>query len=91
MSSIGLGILLFEGIGDTLRVSLTADPVEEVRVAWEILKSLQIRQRGITITSCPTCGRTHRITSYNVCYTKLLRASSGGGKNHPFRWKRRGS
>ncbi len=58
MSSIGLGILLFEGIGDTLRVSLTADPVEEVRVAWEILKSLQIRQRGITITSCPTCGRT---------------------------------
>jgi (E)-4-hydroxy-3-methylbut-2-enyl-diphosphate synthase len=58
MSSIGLGILLFEGIGDTLRVSLTADPVEEVRVAWEILKSLGIRKRGITITSCPTCGRT---------------------------------
>ena len=58
MSSIGLGILLFEGIGDTLRVSLTADPVEEVRVAWEILKSLGLRKRGITITSCPTCGRT---------------------------------
>lgn len=58
MSSIGLGILLFEGIGDTLRVSLTADPVEEVRVAWEILKSLCLRKRGITITSCPTCGRT---------------------------------
>lgn len=58
MSSIGLGILLYSGIGDTLRVSLTADPVEEVRVAWEILKSLGLRKRGITVTSCPTCGRT---------------------------------
>ena len=58
MSSIGLGILLYEGIGDTLRVSLTADPVEEVRVVWEILKSLGLRKRGITVTSCPTCGRT---------------------------------
>ena len=58
MSSIGLGILLNEGIGDTLRVSLTADPIEEVRVAWEILKSLGLRERGITVTSCPTCGRT---------------------------------
>ena len=58
MSSIGLGILLFEGIGDTLRVSLTADPVQEVRVAWEILRSLGVRRRGITVTSCPTCGRT---------------------------------
>ncbi len=58
MSSIGLGILLYEGIGDTMRVSLTADPVEEVRVAWEILKSLGLRRRGITVTSCPTCGRT---------------------------------
>ncbi|MCX6765854.1 MAG: flavodoxin-dependent (E)-4-hydroxy-3-methylbut-2-enyl-diphosphate synthase [Candidatus Moranbacteria bacterium] len=58
MSSIGLGMLLAEGIGDTLRVSLTADPTEEVRVGWEILKSLGIRKRGITVTSCPTCGRT---------------------------------
>jgi (E)-4-hydroxy-3-methylbut-2-enyl-diphosphate synthase len=58
MSSIGLGILLNEGIGDTLRVSLTADPAEEIKVAWEILKSLGLRKRGITITSCPTCGRT---------------------------------
>ncbi len=57
-SSVGLGILLAEGIGDTLRVSLTADPVEEVRVAYEILKSLKIRQRGVNIISCPTCGRT---------------------------------
>ena len=57
-SSVGLGILLFEGIGDTMRVSLTADPVEEVRVAYEILKSLRIRQRGVNIVSCPTCGRT---------------------------------
>ncbi len=57
-SSVGLGILLSEGIGDTMRVSLTADPVEEVRVAYEILKSLKIRQRGVNIISCPTCGRT---------------------------------
>jgi (E)-4-hydroxy-3-methylbut-2-enyl-diphosphate synthase len=57
-SSVGLGILLAEGIGDTVRVSLTADPVEEVRVAYEILKSLKIRQRGVNIISCPTCGRT---------------------------------
>jgi (E)-4-hydroxy-3-methylbut-2-enyl-diphosphate synthase len=58
MSSIGLGILLYDGIGATLRVSLTADPIEEIRVAWEILKSLKLRNRGITVTSCPTCGRT---------------------------------
>jgi (E)-4-hydroxy-3-methylbut-2-enyl-diphosphate synthase len=57
-SSVGLGILLAEGIGDTMRVSLTADPVEEVRVAYEILKSLKVRQRGVNIISCPTCGRT---------------------------------
>jgi (E)-4-hydroxy-3-methylbut-2-enyl-diphosphate synthase len=56
-SSVGLGILLSEGLGDTLRVSLSADPVEEVRVAYEILKSLGIRERGATIISCPTCGR----------------------------------
>ncbi|MEI8343982.1 MAG: flavodoxin-dependent (E)-4-hydroxy-3-methylbut-2-enyl-diphosphate synthase [Candidatus Moraniibacteriota bacterium] len=58
LSSVGLGILLYGGIGDTMRVSLTADPIEEIRVAWEICKSLGLRKRGITITSCPTCGRT---------------------------------
>jgi (E)-4-hydroxy-3-methylbut-2-enyl-diphosphate synthase len=57
-SSVGLGILLWEGIGDTLRVSLTADPVHEVGVAWEILRALGIRARGPEIISCPTCGRT---------------------------------
>ncbi len=56
-SSVGLGILLSEGIGDTIRVSLTADPREEVRVAYGILSSLGLRQRGINIVSCPTCGR----------------------------------
>jgi (E)-4-hydroxy-3-methylbut-2-enyl-diphosphate synthase len=56
-SSIGLGILLHEGIGDTVRVSLAAEPHEEVRVAWEILKSLELRQRGVTVVACPTCGR----------------------------------
>ncbi|MFL6207251.1 MAG: flavodoxin-dependent (E)-4-hydroxy-3-methylbut-2-enyl-diphosphate synthase [Pyrinomonadaceae bacterium] len=56
-SSIGLGILLHEGIGDTIRVSLAAEPQEEVRVAWEILRSLDLRKRGVTVVACPTCGR----------------------------------
>ena len=56
-SSIGLGILLSEGIGDTIRVSLAAEPHEEVRVGWEILKSLELRKRGVTVVACPTCGR----------------------------------
>lgn len=56
-SAVGLGILLAEGIGDTLRVSLTAAPEEEVRVAYEILKSLNLRERGPDVISCPTCGR----------------------------------
>jgi (E)-4-hydroxy-3-methylbut-2-enyl-diphosphate synthase len=56
-SAIGLGVLLHEGIGDTIRVSLAAEPHEEVRVAWEILKSLELRQRGVTVVACPTCGR----------------------------------
>jgi (E)-4-hydroxy-3-methylbut-2-enyl-diphosphate synthase len=58
MSSIGIGHLLYVGIGDTIRVSLTADPVEEMKVAWGILQSLGLRRRGVTVTSCPTCGRT---------------------------------
>ena len=56
-SALGIGTLLAEGIGDTLRVSLTRDPVEEVRVGYEILKALGIRRRGPEIISCPTCGR----------------------------------
>lgn len=56
-SALGLGILLSEGIGDTLRVSLSGPPEEEVRVGWQILKSLGIRQRGPDFVSCPTCGR----------------------------------
>jgi (E)-4-hydroxy-3-methylbut-2-enyl-diphosphate synthase len=56
-SSLGIGILLTEGIGDTIRVSLTRDPVEEVRVGYEILKALDIRRYGPDIISCPTCGR----------------------------------
>ena len=56
-SSIGIGMLLAEGIGDTLRVSLTRDPVEEIRVGFEILKALGIRRVGPEIISCPTCGR----------------------------------
>jgi (E)-4-hydroxy-3-methylbut-2-enyl-diphosphate synthase len=56
-SAVGLGILLSEGIGDTVRVSLSAPPAEEVRVAYEILKSLGLRDKGATVISCPTCGR----------------------------------
>lgn len=57
-SAVGIGVLLSEGIGDTIRVSLTDDPVQEVRAGYEILKSLGLREHGITIVSCPTCGRT---------------------------------
>ncbi|MBE3585614.1 flavodoxin-dependent (E)-4-hydroxy-3-methylbut-2-enyl-diphosphate synthase [Desulfofundulus thermocisternus] len=57
-SAVGIGALLAEGIGDTIRVSLTGDPVEEVRVGYAILKALGLRQRGIDLISCPTCGRT---------------------------------
>ncbi len=57
-SAVGIGTLLAEGIGDTIRVSLTGDPVEEVRVGYEILKALGLRKRGIELISCPTCGRT---------------------------------
>ena len=56
-SSIGLGVLLTEGIGDTIRVSLSADPVEEVKIGYEILKSLNLRHRGVNIISCPSCAR----------------------------------
>ncbi len=56
-SAVGIGILLYMGIGDTVRVSLTADPVEEVEVAYQILQSLGLRRKGIEIISCPTCGR----------------------------------
>jgi len=56
-SSVALGILLHEGIGDTFRISLTRDPVEEIRVGYELLRSLHIRERGPELISCPTCGR----------------------------------
>ncbi len=57
-SAVGIGILLHEGIGDTIRVSLPGDPVREVEVAWEILKALGLRKRGPSFVVCPTCGRT---------------------------------
>lgn len=57
-SAVGIGVLLSRGLGDTVRVSLTGDPLHEVRVGYEVLKTLGLRQRGPTIVSCPTCGRT---------------------------------
>jgi (E)-4-hydroxy-3-methylbut-2-enyl-diphosphate synthase len=56
-SAVGMGTLLMDGIGDTIRVSLTADPVKEVEVAWEILKALGLRERGPVMIACPSCGR----------------------------------
>jgi (E)-4-hydroxy-3-methylbut-2-enyl-diphosphate synthase len=56
-SAIGIGALLLQGIGETIRISLTADPVEEVRAAWEILKALRLRSRGPMMIACPMCGR----------------------------------
>ncbi len=56
-SAVGLGLLLAEGIGDTIRVSLAADSVEEVKVGYEILKTLELRHRGVNVIACPTCGR----------------------------------
>ncbi len=76
-SSLGIGLLLNEGIGDTLRVSLTGDPVEEVRVGYEILRALNIRKRGVEIISCPTCGRceinlTHLVEKVERGVEKIL-------------------
>ncbi len=78
-SAIGIGTLLAEGIGDTFRVSLTADPVEEVKVAWEILKALQIRTRGVMLIACPTCGRT-KIDLISLA-EKVEKALEGVNKN----------
>ncbi len=64
-SSIGLGMLLYEGIGDTIRVSLSADPVEEVKIAYQILKSLGLRNYGVSLVSCPSCARQ----AFNVIKT----------------------
>lgn len=57
-SSVGLGIILYQGIGDTIRVSLTGDPLEEIKSAKLVLKALGLRKGGIEVVSCPTCGRT---------------------------------
>lgn len=56
-SSVGLGLLLAEGIGDTIRVSLAADPVEEIKVGFDILKSLHLRSKGVNLIACPSCSR----------------------------------
>ncbi len=76
-SAVGMGALLADGIGDTLRVSLTADPVEEVAVAWEILKALGLRERGPVLIACPSCGRD------NVGVEKLARVVEERLKAYP--------
>jgi (E)-4-hydroxy-3-methylbut-2-enyl-diphosphate synthase len=76
-SAIGIGALLADGIGDTLRVSLTADPVKEVEVAWEILKALGLRERGPVMIACPSCGRD------NVGVEKLAAVVEERLKSYP--------
>ncbi len=78
-SAVGIGTLLAEGIGDTLRVSLTADPVDEIRAGWAILKALQLRDRGLTLVSCPTCGRLQ--TDMIPIVEAVEKALSGETKN----------
>ena len=73
-SALGLGLLLYQGIGDTLRVSLTAPPREEIRVALRNITDLKLRKRGMEIISCPTCGR---------CQINLIAPSESGGKGCP--------
>ena len=72
-SSIGLGLLLMDGIGDTIRVSLAADPVEEVKVGWDMLKSLKLRSKGINFIACPSCSRQNFdvIHTMNVLESRL--------------------
>lgn len=85
-SSVGIGALLAEGIGDTIRVSLTADPVEEVRAGKAILKALNLSNRGATLISCPTCGRTKvglmalaaKVEQYLETVTKPLKVAVMG-------------
>jgi (E)-4-hydroxy-3-methylbut-2-enyl-diphosphate synthase len=83
-SSIGIGALLLDGIGDTMRVSLTADPVREVAAAKEILKALDLREGAIEIVSCPTCGRTEvdleKIASEIEARLSVIEAARAGGK-----------
>ena len=65
-SSIGMGSLLWSGIGDTIRVSLSADPVEEIKVGFNMLKSLNLRHRGVNVISCPSCARQNFNVIKNV-------------------------
>ena len=76
-SAIGVGSLLMDGIGDTIRISLTADPVKEVEVAWEILKALGLRERGPVMIACPSCGRD------NVGVEKLAEVVEQRLKSYP--------
>lgn len=78
-SAVGIGTLIAEGIGDTIRVSLTGDPVEEVKAGYEILKSLCLREHGLTVISCPTCGRTQ--TNVVSIVEKVEKALSGSNKS----------
>ena len=89
-SAVGMGALLMDGIGDTLRVSLTADPVKEVEVAWEILKALGLRERGPVMIACPSCGRDNvGVESLAIVVEERPRVSAGlRGRRHGVRRQR---
>ncbi len=80
-SAIGLGVLLLDGIGDTIRVSLAADPVEEVKVGFDVLKSLRIRSKGVNFIACPSCSRQNFdvISTLNELERRLLVCVTAAG------------
>lgn len=98
-SAVGLGVLLFNGIGDTLRVSLTHDPVAEIGVAYDILRALNLRQRGPEVISCPTCGRTEiglialaeevqrRLRDVPEVFKVAVMGRGGTGSGQETRWR----
>lgn len=79
-SAVGLGMLLAEGIGDTIRISLAADPVEEIKVGFDILKSLHLRSRGINFIACPSCSRQ------NFDVVKTMNELEGRWRTCWYRW-----
>ena len=92
-SAVALGVLLAEGVGDTIRVSLTGDPVEEVRVAREILRTLGLVPQGPRVISCPTCGRTRiDLEPLALEVERRLRSLGSGarGGRHGLRGERAG-
>ena len=93
-SAIGLGALLLDGIGDTIRISLAADPAEEARVAWSMLRSLRLRSKGINFIACPSCSRQNFdvISTVNALEARFRRHNGSHGCVYHWlyrKWSRR--